>query len=361
MKIVIKIGSSSLTNDAGEIRPEVFAAIASDITELRRIGHEVVLVSSGAVAAGMGALSCASRPAEVGALQALAAVGQPLLMQQWANAFAHSGNTVGQVLVSAADFRHRKQYLHARETLSRLLAFGVVPLVNENDTIASDELRYGDNDRIAALVAHLVDADLLLLLTDIEGVFTADPRHDANASLIEEILAVDDALQVVAGGAGSDRGSGGMATKLAAAKIAAWSGVRTVIAKAQPEVILAAVAGGAIGTSIPARADRLAARKLWIAFACESSGHVVVDDGAVTALSEGGRSLLPAGILTVVGTFEEDDAIEVHTTQGSLVAKGIARMSARELGREVELRSERGSGSQNSVAIHRDDMVMLIS
>jgi glutamate 5-kinase len=254
----------------------------------------------------------------------------------------------------------RTQYLHARETLRRLLDLGVVPVVNENDTVADDEIRYGDNDRLAALVSHLVGADLLVLLTDTAGIFTADPRLDAGASLIEEIAEVDAALEAVAGGTGTARGSGGMATKLAAARIAAWSGVRAVIAAADtPDVVSAAIAGRPVGTVVRARAERLPSRKLWIAFARAASGRIVVDDGARRALCRDHRSLLPAGVLGVEGGFEADDAVEIVDGSGVPFAKGLVRYAStvleRVAGRQT---SELGDGLPHEV-VHRDDLVVL--
>ena len=279
-RVVVKIGTSSLAAETGELHDAALVTLFAEIAAARAAGDDVVLVCSGAVAAGMPALALAERPTDIGVLQAVAAVGQPLLMAHLSELFARHGIVVGQVLLTPHDFGVRTQYLHARETLQRLLDLGVVPVVNENDTVADDEIRYGDNDRLAALVSHLVGADLLLLLTDTEGLFTADPRHDAQASLIEEIVEVDAALEAVAGGAGSARGSGGMASKLAAAKIAAWSGVRVVIAGAQtPGVLDAARSGQPVGTAFRPRDERLPSRKLWIAFALAASGRIVVDDG----------------------------------------------------------------------------------
>ncbi len=358
MKVVVKIGSSSLTDEHGQLLDEAFRSLAGDIAVLRGQGHEVILVSSGAVAAGLGALQLHDRPSDVGALQALASVGQPALMREWVEAFADHNLCVGQVLMTAADFGHRKQYLHARETLARLGSYGVVPVVNENDTIASEELRFGDNDRIAALVANMTEATLLVLLTDTDGLFTADPRLDHEASLIEEVIEVDEALESLAGGAGTNRGSGGMATKLAAAKIAAWSGVRTVIARANANSLVGAVEGAAVGTVVSARSERLPARKLWIAFACPSVGHVTIDDGAVRAVTNDGRSLLAAGVVSVSGTFDEEDAIEVKTVDGVVVAKGISQLSAEEL--QGFLAARGGEGAPSSLlVVHRDDMVVL--
>ncbi len=225
-KVVVKVGSSSITTERGELDDAAVLKLCGELAATRHAGHEIVLVCSGAIAAGLPALAMHSRPVDVGTLQAVAAVGQPKLMERIGGILSEHGLVAGQVLLTPHDFVQRAQYLHARETLRRLLDLGVIPVVNENDTVADDEIRYGDNDRLAALVSHLVNADLLVMLTDTPGLFTADPRLDAEASLIEEIAEVDAALEAVAGASGTPRGSGGMASKLAAAKIAAWSGVR---------------------------------------------------------------------------------------------------------------------------------------
>ena len=265
------------------------------------------------------------------------------------------------MLLAPLDFMVRQQYLHARATLGRLLDLGVVPVVNENDAIADDEIRFGDNDRLAALVAHLVAADLLVLLTDAPGLFTADPRLDSSASLIEEILEVDHSLEAMAGGTGTTRGSGGMASKLAAAKIAAWSGVQAVIAQASREGVLEAVVAGesGVGTVVRPKSKRLPARKLWIAFAVGASGTILVDDGARTALLERGVSLLPAGVRTVKGSFEVDDAVEIAGADGKVFAKGLARLGSASL-REVAGRrtADLPEGVPHEV-VHRDDLVVL--
>jgi glutamate 5-kinase len=359
-RVVVKIGTSSLAAETGELHDAALVTLFAEIAAARAAGDDVVLVCSGAVAAGMPALALAQRPTDIGVLQAVAAVGQPLLMAHLSELFARHGIVAGQVLLTPHDFGVRSQYLHARETLQRLLDLGVVPVVNENDTVADDEIRYGDNDRLAALVSHLVAADLLLLLTDTEGLFTADPRHDAQASLIEEIVEVDAALESMAGGAGSARGSGGMASKLAAAKIAAWSGVRVVIAGAQtPGVLDAARSGQSVGTAFRPRDERLPSRKLWIAFALAASGRIVVDDGARRALTADGRSLLAAGVRAVEGEFDAEDAVEIVDGSGVPFAKGIVRLSAAAL-RPVAGRrtSELPDGMAHEV-VHRDDLVVL--
>ncbi|MFM7063091.1 MAG: glutamate 5-kinase, partial [Actinomycetes bacterium] len=299
----MKLGSSSLTDEHGELRLDAMAKAASEVAVARDAGHEVVLVSSGAVAAGLPALGIATadRPKDAQTLQAVSAVGQARLMQRWNEAFGAHGLVAGQVLMAPLDFMVRTQYLHARSTFERLLSLGAVPVVNENDATADDEIRFGDNDRIAALVAHLVAADTLVLLTDTDGLMDADPRLDEGASLIEEIAEIDGELEQLAGGAGTDRGSGGMASKVAAAKMASWSGVRVVIARAdRPGVLADALAGTpGTGTVVRARAERVPARKLWIGFALPAEGRIVVDDGAVRAVTAGGRSLLAAGVVAV--------------------------------------------------------------
>jgi len=319
-----------------------------------------VLVCSGAIAAGLPMLGLTERPTDVGILQAIAAVGQPRLMERIGSILRGHGLVAGQVLLTPHDFGFRAQYLHARATLRRLLDLGVVPVVNENDTVADDEIRYGDNDRLSALVSHLVSADVLVLLTDTAGLFTADPRLDAEASLIEEIIEVDAALEAVAGGAGTERGSGGMASKLAAAKIAAWSGVRVVIAAAETSgVVLDAIEGRGVGTSVHPRPQRLSSRKLWIAFARGAAGRVIVDAGARRALRDDGRSLLAAGVTGVEGAFEPDAAVEVVGEDGRPFAKGLVRYSSSALAAAAGRRTaDLAEGSPHEV-IHRDDLVVL--
>ncbi|HEX5365296.1 MAG TPA: glutamate 5-kinase [Acidimicrobiales bacterium] len=362
MIVVAKVGTSSITRDGGEVDAAAVRKFCGEVARLRRAGHRVVVVTSGAIAAGLPALGMATaRPRDAVTLQAASAVGQSRLMRVYDTALAEGGLVGGQVLLAPLDFMVRQQYLHARSTLTRLLELGVVPVVNENDAIADDEIRFGDNDRMAALVAHLIGADLLVLLTDQPGLFTADPRFDAQASLIEEIVEVDQSLEAMAGGVGSERGSGGMASKLAAAKIAAWSGVRAVIAHAHREdVLVDAVAGnGGVGTVVVPRNRRLPARKLWIAFAVGSSGTVVVDAGAKLALLERGVSLLAAGVTGVKGSFEPEDAVEIAGPDGSVFAKGLCRLDAAGL-REVAGRHtyELPDGIPHEV-VHRDDLVVL--
>jgi glutamate 5-kinase len=360
--IVAKIGTSSLTDRHGTIQTAAIEKLCGEVATLRHAGHRVVVVSSGAIAAGLPVLGLHEpRPTDPAVLQAVSAVGQAHLVGHYNRALADLGLVGGQVLLAPLDFVHRQQYLHARQTLQVLLDLGVVPVVNENDAIADDEIRFGDNDRLAALVSHLLGADLLVLLTDTPGLLSANPKLDQQASLIEEIVAVDHELEALAGGAGSARGSGGMASKLAAAQMAAWSGVRVVIAAAsRPGVLVDALAGVAgVGTVVVPRAQRLPARKLWIAFAVGSSGTVVVDEGARTALLERGVSLLPAGVVAVHGTFDADAAVELAGPDGRVFAKGLTRHPAHRL---KELAGRRTSQLPPDVAhevVHRDDLVLL--
>ena len=360
--VVVKVGTSSITDDAGVIDVDAVRKLCAEVATARTEGHRVVVVTSGAIAAGLPAMGLA-RPRDVATLQAVAAVGQSRLMRVYDEVLADHDLVGGQVLLAPLDFVHRSQYLHARQTVLRLLELGVVPIVNENDAIADDEIRFGDNDRLAALVAHLVGAQLLVLLTDTPGMFTADPRLNADASLIEEIVEVDQELERLAGGTGSTRGSGGMASKLAAAKIAAWSGVRAVIAGAsRPGVLAGALAGEpGIGTYIRPHDRRLSARKLWIAFAVGASGTIVVDAGARRALLERHTSLLPAGVVSVEGRFDAEAAVEIAGEDGAVFAKGLVRHPS---SRVTDWAGRRTSDLPPDLAheiVHRDDLVVLPS
>jgi glutamate 5-kinase len=344
---VVKVGSSSVS-------AETITRLCGEVAAARAAGHGVVVVSSGAIAVGWDALDRGKRrPVDPAVLQAVSAVGQHRLMRLWQDGFEPHGLLAGQVLLAPLDFVNRTQYLHARGTLNHLADLGVVPVVNENDAVADEEIRFGDNDRLAALVAHLVGAQLLVLLTDAPGLLTADPRRDTEASLIEEVVEIDHQLEELAGGPGSTMGSGGMASKLAAAKIATWSGVQTVIADAaRPGVVTAALADEAgVGTVFRARESRLSARKLWIAFAVGSSGCLTVDQGAQSALTGRGRSLLAPGVTGVTGSFRPDDAVEIAGPDGAVFAKGLVRVHAEQ--------APDWMGRRSQVVVHRDDLVLV--
>jgi glutamate 5-kinase len=352
MIVVVKIGTSSLTDDQGIIRRDAIEKLCLEVAGARESGHRVVIVTSGAIGAGLPALGLGGdqRPRDAQTLQAVSAVGQSRLMGVYSEALDRHSLIGGQVLLAPLDFVDRRQYLQARGTLNRLLELGVVPIVNENDAVADDEIRFGDNDRLAALVSHLVDAELLVLLTDTSGLLSADPRVE-----------FDQQLDDIAGGPGTPGGSGGMSSKLSAAKIAAWSGVRTVIAAAHREnVLLDAINGLAgVGTTVAAHERNLPARKLWIAFAVRSSGLLTVDSGARNALERGGTSLLAAGVLSVTGEFDADDAVEIADESGEVFAKGLVGMGAQTLKAAAgHSRSELPSEVPAQV-IHADDLVIL--
>jgi glutamate 5-kinase len=360
MKVVAKIGTSSITDAAGAINVAAVESLCAQVAALRAANHEVLVVTSGAVAGGVAALRLSARPGDTATLQALSAVGQSRLMGHYDAALERHGLVGAQVLLVPNDFVDRAQYLHARQTMQRLLELGCVPIINENDAIASDEIRFGDNDRIAALVAHCVDADLLVLLTDTDGLYTADPARDPHATLVAEVAADDSLMTVRAGTTAGGVGSGGMASKLAAARIASWSGVRTVIANAKRADVLAdAVAGRAgIGTTFTAHDRNLTARKLWIAFAAQPAGNVVVDDGARAAIVSRGVSLLHAGVAGVQGDFVAGDAVEVLGTDGSLVARGLARVDSRAAAAAAGKKSSDLPEGTPSELVHRDDLIV---
>jgi glutamate 5-kinase len=358
--VVAKIGSSSLTDERGVIDLGAVVKLCREVVDLRAVGHRVVVVTSGAVSAGVAALGLPGRPTDLPTLQALSAAGQSRLVHRYTDVLGHYGVVGAQVLLASQNFVDRHQYLHARQTLTRLLDLGCVPIINENDAVAPDEIRFGDNDRLAALVAHLMAADVLVLLTDTPGLYTADPRVDPQARLIEEVTA-DDPVLADAGRSGTARGSGGMASKLVAARIASWSGVQAVIAHAsRPGVLADAVDGRlGVGTIFRARDRRLPARKLWIAFAAEKAGTVVVDDGARRAVVERGTSLLPAGIRDVVGSFSDGDAVDIAGPDGGVFARGMVALDAETLRSVAGRRTADLPADIPHEAIHRDDLVVL--
>lgn len=358
--VIVKIGTSSLTDAKGVIDRSMIHGTCRQIAALRAAGDDVVLVTSGAVAAGVSALGLPERPSDMRTLQALAAAGQSRLMEVYNAEFGALGLVAAQVLLVPNDFVDRRQYLHARETLERLLELGCVPVVNENDAIANDEIRFGDNDRIAALLSHLLRADVLVLLTDTDGLYTSDPRRDPEARLVVDVRPGDALMSVSAGESGSNRGSGGMASKLSAARIAAWSGVRAVIARAEADdVIVRAVAGEAVGTTFHGADRNLSSRQLWIAYASEIRGRVTVDAGAAAALARGTGSLLPAGVVRVDGDFEPGDTIDVVDPRGSVVARGLAVMSAEQAAASLGRRTADLPDGSPTVVVHRDGLVIL--
>ena len=357
MPIVVKVGSSSLTAGNGGIDPDAVASIIDQVAALHASGNPPVLVTSGAIAAGFPVLGMEERPTDIADFQVAAAVGQSRLMETYTNGFARHGLTVGQVLLTKDVLGNRTQYLNARTALERMMALGVVPIVNENDTVVVDEVKFGDNDQLAAIASHLVGADMLIILTDTPGLFTDDPRFSEDAQLLKAVKHTDEVLDRIRSSSGKGvLGSGGVATKVTAARMAAFSGVPTVIARSgEPDVVGRIVAGEDIGTWVDPRPTSLQARKLWIAFGLPSEGTITIDGGAVEALAGGGRSLLAVGIADSDGEFDRGAAVEIIGPDGDLIAKGVVRTSSRDLIGHIGRHSAEVGGE----VVHADDMVVL--
>ena len=330
-RIVVKVGSSLVTDEGRGLDAEAIGLWCSQLAQLVQDGREVIMVSSGAIAEGMKRLGWSSRPKAIHELQAAAAVGQMGLVQVYESKLRERGIGSAQVLLTHADLADRERYLNARSTLLTLIQLGVVPVINENDTVVNDEIKFGDNDTLGALVANLVEADLLIILTDQKGLFTADPRKDPLATLVQEAKAGDPALEAMAGGAGSSIGRGGMLTKILAAKRAAGSGASTVIAWGrEPEALVRLTRGEAIGTLLVAQTAKNQARKQWIADHLQMRGSVMVDAGAAVKVRDEGKSLLPIGMTSVQGEFSRGDVIAVRDDTGLEVARGLANYTSAE-------------------------------
>jgi glutamate 5-kinase len=362
-RIVVKVGSSLVTNEGRGIDADAIDNWCRQLAALAAQGREVVMVSSGAIAEGMKRLGWTTRPKELPELQAAAAVGQMGLAQMYEQKLSAHGMGSAQVLLTHADLADRERYLNARSTLLTLLGLKVIPVINENDTVVNDEIKFGDNDTLGALVANLVEADALVILTDQRGLYSADPRKDPAARFINEAAAGDPALETMAGGAGSSIGRGGMITKVLAAKRAAGSGADTVIAWGrEPDVLLRLAAGEAIGTALLAGTPKLAARKQWLADHLQLRGAVRVDDGAVIKLRDEGKSLLPIGVVEVEGDFHRGDVIAVCSFGGVEVARGLANYSsaeARLIARKPSSHIEGLLGyASEPELIHRDNLVL---
>jgi glutamate 5-kinase len=328
------------------------------------LGYELILVTSGAIAAGVEKLGFSRRPKAIPELQAAASVGQGLLMQEYARLFSAFGLGVGQVLLTQSDFSYRQQYLNARNTLEKLLELQIVPIVNENDTTAVDEIRLGDNDTLAALVANLISADLLIILSDTEGLCTADPRSVDKVSLIKEVKEITPEVERAAGGVGTKFGSGGMVTKVQAAKIVTCARIAMVIAHGRhPNVLLEIINGHSVGTFFWPKAKKLDSRKLWIAFGRIATGKVVVDEGAKEALIKGKKSLLPAGVVDCSGHFKVGDAVDIADKRGYVFAKGLTNFSVEEVRQIMGLKTKEVSkilpDAVSEEVVHRDCLVIL--
>ncbi len=362
--LIVKVGSSLVTNNGEGLDRGAIAAWAAQISALIAQGKQVVLVSSGAVAEGMQRLGWKKRPVEVNELQAAAAVGQMGLVQMYESCFSQHGLHTAQILLTHEDLSDRKRYLNARSTLKTLLNLKVIPIINENDTVVTEEIRFGDNDTLGALVANLIEADTLVILTDQQGLYSADPRKDSSAQFINFEMAGNPALEKMAGGAGSNVGTGGMLTKILAAKRAANSGAHTIIASGrEPNVLVRLSAGEAIGTHLQAGQMKIVAKKQWLADHLRLGGKLVLDAGAANVLTKEGKSLLAIGVVDVQGTFERGDVVACINADGVELARGIVNYNSQEVARikrkpSHEIEQILGYVEESEL-IHRDNMVLL--
>jgi glutamate 5-kinase len=363
-RIVIKIGSGVLTSKDNGLDPTVISSISDQIAILIKEGREIILVSSGAVAAGRKELGLVERPRTIPQKQAAAAVGQSRLMHFYEEAFARHALTVAQILLTHSDLADRQRFLNARATLDTLLSFGVIPIINENDTVAVEEIKFGDNDNLSALVTSLTEAHLLLILTDIDGLYNADPRANPDATLIPLVKTISKEIELAATGTSTGVGTGGMATKLAAAKKVGKSGIPTIMTNGKlPGIITSAVAGTQIGTLFLPERECLNRRKHWIAYTLRPAGKIVVDAGARGVLSKQGKSLLPSGIVRVEGSFERGNSVRICDPEGIEFARGIVDYSSEEIrkilghkSKEIEQILGYRYGDE---IVHRDNLVVL--
>lgn len=363
-RIVVKIGSNILTESTGRLNFKRIHAIAGDVAALCNAGHEVVVVSSGAVAAGMRKMGLKEKPKEMILKQAAAAAGQPSLMRVYERSFGRFNKKVAQVLLTRGVVSFRQTYLNSRNTLNALLAHGLVPIVNENDTVATDEIKFGDNDQLAAIVSGLIDADRLVILSDVEGLYSADPKKDPHAKIITCVNKVTHDLESIAGGAGSIVGTGGMYSKLLAAKKATSFGIPVnIISGKKRGLLLSLISGEQHGTEFPAHKKCISSRKGWIAYAMNPKGTLILDEGAVNALMHAGKSLLPSGVVAIEGSFFRNDAVYCTDPEGHRIAKGIVNYSSAELekikGKKTSaIEKILGSKTFDEI-IHRDNLVLL--
>lgn len=363
-RIVVKLGTSVLTGGGRQLDQARMVDIARQCAVLYKEGHDLIVCTSGAVAAGRAYLNFPALPPTITSKQLFAAVGQLQLMGVWERLFAIYDVRIGQILLTRSDVENRQRYINARDTFAALLEHRIVPIVNENDAVATEEIRVGDNDNLSALVATLVNADLLILLTDQPGLFTADPRSNPNAQLIPEVRKIDETLKAIASGSVSGLGTGGMATKLQAANTARHAGIDVVIAAgSEPNVILRVVAGEAVGTRFPALGSRIESRKAWILAGPKPAGRLIIDAGAASAICHNGRSLLPAGVRKVEGNFLRGDTVLILDDARRELARGIVSYTAVDLRKIAGCRSDEIETilgyTYGDVAVHRNDMILL--
>ncbi len=362
-RVVVKVGTSTLTHQSGKLNLCRMEQLVRQLTDIQNQGKEVVLVTSGAVGAGLGRLGISERPSSIIERQAMAAIGQGLLMQVYEKLFSEYGQIVAQVLLTRSDIGDRKRYLNARNTILTLLQYRVIPIINENDTVATEELKIGENDALSALVAGLIEADLLILLSDVDGLYSADPRKDSAATLISLVEEVDPRIRAMAGGAGSAMGSGGMITKIEAAQMATAAGVSMVLMNGnEPSNIQKLFSGEPIGTVFLSANHQVSSRKRWIAYGPQATGEIVVDAGAERAIVHQGKSLLPSGIVATQGEFEEGDMVRIINTSGLELARGLSNYGRDSLER---IKGKRSSDIEQTIGfkpadevVHRDNLVI---
>jgi len=363
-RLVVKIGSNILTESTGRLNYKRIHAIAHDVSLICDIGYHVVIVSSGAIAAGMEKLGLTEKPKEIVLKQAAAAAGQSSLMRAYERSFARHNKKVAQVLLTRGVVSVRPTYLNSRNTLNALLSYGLVPIVNENDTVATDELKFGDNDQLAAIVAGLINADRLVILSDVDGLYSSDPKKDRKATIIPFVREVTPALESIAGGSGSRVGTGGMYSKLLAARKASSYGISVnIISGKKKGLLLSILSGHHEGTEFISKKRSMTSRKGWIAYAMSPKGTLILDNGAVNALLRGGKSLLPSGIVGIMGSFRHEEAVFCADQEGKRIAKGIVNYSSDELekikGKKTsEIERILGAKHEDEI-IHRDNMVVL--
>ena len=363
-RIVIKIGSNILTDKKGGLNQKRIHSIAKDVSDVCNSGHEVVVVSSGAVAAGMKKLGLKEKPRDIRLKQAAAAVGQSSLMWAYEKSFGDFGKKVAQVLLTREDFSERVRYLNSKNTLITILSYGIIPIINENDTVATDEIKFGDNGQLAALVSGLIDAERLIILSDVEGLYSSDPRNNPDAKIISFVDKVTPELEAKAGGAGSAVGTGGMYSKMLAAKKAISYGIKVNIISGRKKGIISSLLNGVHhGTEFRPQLKKISSRKGWIAYAIKPKGSLIIDDGAVKAILQAGKSLLPSGIVKVDGVFDTGDAVYCIDLRGDRIAKGIVNYSSQDIERmkgkkTSEIEAILGYKYSDEV-IHRDNLVLL--
>lgn len=363
-RLVIKIGSNILANDVRGLDTDIIGGLAKYISEISSMGYEVVVVSSGAVAAGMKKLGLTCKPRDIRLKQAAAAIGQSTLMWAYEKAFAGYDRKVAQILLTREDFSDRKKYINSKNTIITLLSYGIIPVINENDSVATDEIKFGDNDNLASLVAIQIEAERLVILSDVDGLYREDPRVNPKASLIPCVEEINSDLEHIAGGTGSAVGTGGMYSKILAAKKAVSHGIAVSITNGKkPELLIAIVENKDVGTFFRPSKEKIPHRKGWIAYSSRPKGAVTLDTGAVKAITDGGKSLLPTGIITVEGNFEVGDAVNCLSPEGKRVAKGLINYSSADMKKIMKRKTseiEEILGYKYSdEAIHRDNLVLL--